>query len=205
MHYRQHFLSYLLAWGIFSLAACGLTGGTEQAIELPVIREFHRQLALTCTQTGASYVKEVRDQANPAAATEIQRFAGWQIPAGDSASCSLETELMHAFNRFYQDPFIRDDFDEEMHGDTLVARLRAGRESASDLRLQKLVFSPVDSQLLYVESLIEKDRWLFDLRTHIRVSFDTDGSYLSHTLELYERTTFLSKPFHVLIQGKKTL
>ncbi len=203
LRYGRYTLAGSFVWLISCLCACGLAGGTSsQAPEPPMIRQFHRQLAATC-ETSADYVKEVRDRADVAAAAEEQRFAAWQIPQGDTTACGLETELMYVFDRFYQDPFIRDYFDEEMRGDTLVARLRAGKESASDLRLQKFVFSPGDSLLVYAESLLEKDHWLFDLRTHVRVSFDEDGSYRSHTMELYERTAFLRKPFHVLIQGKK--
>lgn len=200
MLHKQYLLAYLFAGVIACMYGCG--SSTEKVPVPQTVQQLQQQLAASCAAVSGVYVKSVQDLATPGATVEVQRLGDWKIPEGDTMVCRLKGELRYALEPFYQNPYIRSYFTEQINGDTLIAILKPGKESGTDLRVQKIVFAPVDSQLLYIESQVRKEHWLFDVRTHIRIFFDPQGNYQTHTLEIWERTTFLKRPFHVLIEGR---
>ena len=159
--------------GLCLLIVLSSCGQNRQGFRHPVLEQIHDQIASSCDQVGARYEKSVQNMGNPDLAPEDSLLVL-------SDSCRLLADLQHAYEQSFLEPGIRDFFDVTTNGDTTIATIREGREKKVDIRSQKLVFSSVDSTLLYLELHIRKRQFLYDLDADLKLHFDSAGVYQQH-------------------------
>lgn len=158
---------------------------------------FKQQLEKSC-EAKLTVIKSVEDLNTPTQGKETKSFT---TSTGDS--CQLEDELTHAFLLYYGEKRIKEYFDLSQAGDTTIAVLQADNKDKSSLLLQKIVFSEDGETILYVETEIQRNYWLFSSYSHIKAVFDTKGIYQNHALETETEVSLIGSGMKVRIAGER--
>lgn len=147
--------------------------GNRQGFRHQVLQQIHTQLEQSCLEDSLFYNKVVRDLTAAETIPEDSLFALHD-------SCTLLDDLKYAYGQCFLEPSLIEYFDVEMRGDTTIARVKSGKEEEVDIQLQKLLFSDPDSTIGYLELIIQKRQFLYDLDAHLSVEFGERGHYLKH-------------------------
>lgn len=158
---------------------------------------FKQQLEKSC-EAKLTVIKSVEDLNTANQEIETKSF-----PTSQGESCQLDDELTHAFLLYYGEKRIKEYFDVSQAGDTTIAVLQGENKDKSSLLLQKIIFSKDGETILYVETEIQRNYWLFSSYSHIKAVFDTEGIYQSHTLETETEVSLIGSGVKVRIKGER--
>lgn len=158
---------------------------------------FKVQLENSCN-ANLRIIKSVTDMNKTSQQTETKSYA---VETGEA--CLLQDETIHAFILYHGANRIKDYYEVTQQGDTLVATLLPGKENASSLLFQKILLSSDGKTLLYVESKINREYWLFTSASHIQVTFDEKGLYQSHEVETRTDVAVIGDGVNVWIKGER--
>jgi len=138
-----------------------------------VLQKIHDQITATCDLPGISYAKVVRDLND---ANSLPQDSIYSL----NDSCKLLVDLQYAFEQIYLEPGIIDYYNTSKSGDTTVATVIAGKEERVNIQSQKILFSPADSTIRYLELVVMKRQFLYDLDAELFIAFDENGNYQRH-------------------------
>lgn len=162
---------FLSVIGLMSiLAGCQ---SDRQGFRHDVLKQIHDQVTSTCEVPGISYSKVVRDLNNPAGLPQDSIYSL-------NDSCKLLVDLQYAFEQIYLEPGIIDYFQTSNNGDTTISTVIPGKEDKVNIQSQKILFSPQDSTIRYLELVVRKRQFLYDLDAELYIAFDEDGVYERH-------------------------
>lgn len=145
----------------------------RQGFRHDVLKKIHDQIASTCEPPGISYSKVVKDL------NDVHSLPQDSIYSLND-SCKLLVDLQYAFEQIYLEPGILDYFQVRNSGDTTIATVISGKEDKVDIQSQKLLFSPQDSTIRYLELVVRKRQFLYDLDAELYIAFDEEGIYERH-------------------------
>lgn len=152
------------------LAGCQ---SNRQGFRHDVLKQIHDQIALSCDLQDVSYAKVVRDLNDPTGLPQDSIFSL-------NDSCKLLVDLQYAFEQIYLEPGIIDYYQTSLSGDTTIATVIPGKEDKVNIQSQKILFSPQDSTIRYLELVVIKRQFLYDLDAELFIAFDEDGMYERH-------------------------
>ncbi len=158
---------------------------------------FKQQLQRSC-EANMHITKSVQDLNEPEAAPQTKSILA---SAGDA--CVLQDELVHAFLIYHGEKRLQEFFQVVQKGDTLVASLLPEKVKSGALLYQKILLSKDGKTLLYVESKILREYWLYTTSSHIKLHFDAQGLYQSHELETRTDVAIIGDGVNVRILGKR--
>lgn len=145
----------------------------RQGFRHDVLKRIHEQILSTCEVQDISYSKVVRDLNDASSLPQDSIYAL-------NDSCKLLIDLQYAFEQTYLEPSMVDYFDVKNSGDTTIATVIPGSEDKVNIQSQKLLFSPQDSTIRYLELIVRKRQFLYDLDAELYIAFDEAGIYERH-------------------------
>lgn len=186
------FFLLLLAVGLV-LSSC--SGGKEAEVS-PQSRQLMSQIELSCQQMGR-YTKTFQD----AKAPEKKAEEAIMDTNADSLKARLRQDLAYLFDVYYQDEGFKGLLDTSFVGDTLIARVKKGKEKRSKLCEQKIL-KDGQGNFLYISTKTRTSNWLYSLDISIRAAFDSLGRYQRHRLYLQNKVHYLNERIESLIVGE---
>lgn len=145
----------------------------RQGFRHPVLKQIHDQIATSCDLPAVSYSKVVKDLNDPGSMPQDSVFSL-------NDSCKLLVDLQYAFEQIYLEPAVIDYYETKQVGDTTIATVMAGKEDKVNIQSQKILYSPQDSTIRYLELVVMKRQFLYDLDAEIYIAFDEAGRYERH-------------------------
>ena len=171
--------------------------GSNRKKELSPLQEaFNQQLSLACEQEKALYQKEVEDLSNTDTPDEVRVDT-----LAPGANCPLQEELSFLLQQSFDDPTMREKYEEEKRGDTLYVKVLPSEQQSTELQYQKLVQNE-EEKIQYLETYLLSNSWLYRTRINAWVKFDSNGVYHSHQIQSYMEVSTVKTPFHARITGK---
>ena len=155
---------------VMTISACN---GNRQGFRHPVLKKVHDQLELSCEEANSTYYKVVRDLTAETITPEDSMFAL-------NDSCKLVVDLQYSFEQCFLEPSLLEYYDVKSSGDTTIATVKSGEEDEVDIQLEKIIFSDPDSTVRYLEVIMRKRQFLYDLDAHLFVEFGETGRYQRH-------------------------
>lgn len=155
---------------VIVLAGCQ---SDRQGFRHDVLERIHDQIATTCEVPNISYSKVVRDLND---ASSLPQDSVYSL----NDSCKLLVDLQYAFEQIYLEPGIIDYFQTNNNGDTTIATVIPGKEDKVNIQSQKILFSSQDSTIRYLELVVRKRQFLYDLDAELYIAFDEAGVYERH-------------------------
>lgn len=160
------------------------------------------QLTTSC-QKGFTYQKGITDLTEVNAKPEIQSF---NINGSTEKMQFISSELEYAFMYNAQNPKMKEYYVASNQGDSATTyTLKPSFKNEKELQYQKVVFQKSTQKISYVESLIDYSYWLYSLKVHIKIYFNKEGIYTSHSLENAIKIHWLGDYFHTRIDGKRKI
>lgn len=194
--------------GAIFLAACG--DGQGGRMDHPLGRQLTEQIIASCEQ-GLTYQKTVIDRQKSPPSREDSVFSpvpkvvvGEAEDGQDSTTYLLLRDLAYAVERYYQDPYLVENFIIESHGDTTIAQVKPNLSKEVDLQQQKVLYQSDGEQLAYLSTYLRKSSWLYAMDIDMNIHFDEAGRYTQHRLEVITQVPMLGKTFEAVIEGKGT-
>ncbi|MEM6628594.1 MAG: hypothetical protein AAF694_02935 [Bacteroidota bacterium] len=171
-------------------------GSNQQKTSSPLQLAFSQQLSRSCVGEGKLFHKVVSDLSkdNPKP-DEIKLDT-----LSSSDLCPIEEELSFLLEQSYDDPTLRDKFQEEIRGDTLVVSVLPSESQNAELQFQKIVRNEAE-QIQYLETYWVSTSWLYKTQLNAWVKFDSSGLYQSHQIQSYMEVATVGNPFHARIKG----
>lgn len=177
------------------LAACGREA--ERSIA-PQLAGLYEQLESSCQQA-ESYTKKVYDL-NSIPPSQQDSLYQMKAYTEDLIHCPIIEDLFYAYSESFEQEGIKEFFTSSQKGDTLIAVLNADQQARIQLQSQKILKK--EGKVLYFESFSRKDSWLYNLNIHIRVKFNAEGLYQSHSLDIYNEVPLVNEVFKSRIEAK---
>lgn len=148
---------------------------------------FWSQMASTCAPD-LRWEKSVTEIADDGTTTTETKTFDLDCVAGFAKDATTTiplnpAEFGHLFEYAYDNPYVSPYLDIAITASSIDAKLKAGEEGKSKLRMQHFLVDPSTGKLQLAEASIVKGSALYDLEVHISVQFDAAGHYLSHTVE----------------------
>ncbi|MEM7658625.1 MAG: hypothetical protein AAF399_21045 [Bacteroidota bacterium] len=190
--------------GIYLLGmACG-TGEERGSNLFPLQEQLHQQIA-TSTRQASSYQKTVSNLGQSPAEEEQATYD--PIPWLDSTEASptrslLHQELSYAWESYFSDPELIDQFEVQRNGDSLIAIREAAYENSPGLASQTWVILEPDSIVLYYASRQQQASWLYANDISLTIQFDSSGTYLHHQLDILSQVPLLKQNISARIVGQ---
>lgn len=156
------------------------------------------QVVESCKK-GFTYQKGITDLSEANAKPEIQSF---NINQTAEKVDFFSSELQYAFMYDAESPKMREYYALNSQGDSsLVYAIKPQFKNEKELQYQKIVYQKNTQKVIYVESLIDYSYWLYSLKVHIKIYFNKEGLYVSHSLENAIKINLLGDFFHTRIAG----
>lgn len=184
------------------LSACG---GSRDPLLAHKRQRFTEQLRSVCQDERVVYRKTVTDLTLDSAP---RQDSSWQAQKGvmdtgeDSTRCVLERDLAYALAYSYEQPALRDYFQVDQQGDTLIAQLRPDAAGKLELQSQKVIPLADGEGYRYLATQLKKDTWLYKMQVQIEVFFDEKGRYDHHQLEMESEVLGGGEVFKARIEGQ---
>jgi hypothetical protein len=148
---------------------------------------------------GFIYQKGITDLSETNAKPEIQSF---NINGTTEKSDFFSSELQYAFMYNAQSPKMKEYYTTTNQGDSIfLYAIKPQFKADKELQFQKVSYYKNTQKISYVESLIDYSYWLYSLKVHIKIYFNKEGFYVSHSLENAIKINLLGDFFHTQIQG----
>lgn len=163
---------------------------------------FYQQLSETC-RPNLRWEKSVTDiTAGTAKQTKIfdlDCLSGMQSLNGKTSKMKTN-EFEHLFQYVYDNPKQADYLNvSETNAESILAMPNPGDEGKTELQFQH--FEVKSGKLLEAEAKILKSTPLYDMAVHILVKFDSQGHYLSHTVDT-KTSTLMGGDVEAKIEGR---
>jgi hypothetical protein len=183
--------------------ACG-SGESQEAYQFPLQQRLHDQIHQSSLQA-ISYDKAVTNRNATPATVEQAEFA--PIPWLDSTQAKpnrslLHQELSYAWEGYFGDPELADQFELRQNGDSLISVRKPAYANRPGLVAQTWVIQPADSTVRFFSTQQQQRSWLYANDVHLTITFDEQGRYLSHRLEIDSRVPLLDQQISALIEGQ---
>lgn len=163
----------LIVPGLILLLTLSSCDGNRKGFRHPVLKKVHDQLEQSCEAADITYSKIVRDLTAETIVPEDSLFAL-------NDSCKLLLDLQYAYEQCFLEPSLLEYYDVTTSGDTTIATVKEGEEEEVDVQLEKIIFSEPDSTVRYLEIVMKKRQFLYDLDAQLFVEFGETGHYLRH-------------------------
>ena len=186
-------------WIVFLLFLGALIGGcgSNREKELsPLQLAFLQQLSLSCNADKMLYKKVVSDLTSPTDTPDEVQIDTLAL----SKECPLQEGLSFLMEQSFDDPTLIDKYQQEEKGDTLVVQVLPAEQQNAELQYQKVIQNE-SGKVLYLETYLVSNSWLYNTRLNAKVKFDSSGIYHSHQIESYMEVATVKKPFHARITG----
>ena len=113
----------------------------------------------------------------------------------------LHQELSYAWESYFSDPELIDQFDVQRSGDTIFAQRAEGFGNRPGLHRQTWVVRESDSVVVSYASQQRQESWLYGNEINLSIRLDSSGTYLDHQLEITSEVPLLKQTISALIQG----
>lgn len=185
--------------------SCG-TGESQEGYQFPLQQRLHDQIRQSSLQA-TTYDKTVTNRNQTPATVEEAEFT--PIPWLDSTLAEpqkslLHQELSYAWEGYFGDPELADQYELRKSGDSLIAVRKPAFANRPGLQAQTWVIQPSDSTVRYLSTQQQQRSWLYANDVHLTIKFDEQGHYLSHHLEIDSRVPLLNQQISALIEGRNT-
>lgn len=186
---------FLLVSAIF-LSSC-TSSSTRR--ESPQGKQLMKQVQISSGQL-TEYTKSFQDLQNPEKEAEILPMS---LPSSgvDSVRSQLEQDLAYLFDVYYKDESLIEYLDTTFVGDTLIAKVKEGKEKKSKLRVQKIL-KDNKGNYRYISTQTHTSTWLYSLDISVWAKFDSTSRYEQHQLYLKNKVNYLDESIESFITGK---
>lgn len=166
---------------------------------------FWNQMASTCAPNlrWEKSVKEIAEDGQETTETKIFDLDCIVGLAKDATTTipMNPAEFGHVFEYAYDNPYVSPYMDVTATPTSIDAKVKAGEEGKSKLRMQHFQTDPNTGRLLVAEASIIKGSALYDFEVHISVIFDAAGHYQSHIVET-KTDVLLGGTVHTMIKAR---
>jgi hypothetical protein len=107
-----------------------------------------------------------------------------QLKVRDSLQYIITQELEPALNVNCLNPEISEWFDIQQSCDRIQAKRKTGMESKTRLESQILQLNANCDKIVFIETLLSRNNWLYQERIRLRVYFSPNGKYAYHLTEI---------------------